>query len=82
MSAIATHPILAGISTRDLETVIIKARRSVTRCRLAAADDEAELHDKWMDIALDEWARRAAPQRDQRDDRGGASVGSPPLLHD
>jgi hypothetical protein len=58
MSSIATHPILADISTRDLEIIIMRARQSVTRCRLAAANDEAQLHDEWMDIALDEWARR------------------------
>lgn len=50
--------VLAGLPTSDLEAIIIWEHQSATRCRLAKATEEAELHDEWRDMVLDEWARR------------------------
>ena len=55
--------ILSGLPTSDLEAIIVREHRSFTRCRLARATDEAELHGEWRDIVLDEWARRRGEHR-------------------
>ena len=58
MPLAGTEFILAGLPVSDLEEIIIWEQRSVTRCRLAKAIAEAELHGEWRDLVLDEWARR------------------------
>jgi len=51
-----TDPAL--FSQRDLERFILKSRKRAAVCRLRQDPEQAELHVRWMDILLDEWARR------------------------
>lgn len=45
---------------RDLERSMVRSRRLARQCRLTDDSEQAELHTLWMDILLDEWARRNA----------------------
>jgi hypothetical protein len=51
-----TDPAL--FSQRDLERFILKSRKRAAVCRLRQDLQQADLHIRWMDILLDEWARR------------------------
>jgi hypothetical protein len=50
----------ATFPLQELEQGMVKSIRLAAVCRLVEETDEAELHTRWMDILLDEWARRMA----------------------
>ena len=60
MSTPTNHTDPAVFPLRDLERSMVRSRRMATVCRLVEDADEAQLHTMWMDILLDEWARRKA----------------------
>ena len=60
MSTPTNHTDPAVFRLRDLERSMVRSRRMATVCRLVEDTDEAQLHTMWMDILLDEWARRKA----------------------
>lgn len=57
---ITTHTDPSVFALRDLELNMVRSNRLAAVCRLADAHEEADLHTRWMDILLDEWARRKA----------------------
>jgi len=63
MSRPLTHTNPAVFSLRDLERYIVWSKKLAAACRLARDTEQAELHITWMDILLDEWARRMSGRR-------------------
>ncbi|HEY3260807.1 MAG TPA: hypothetical protein VGJ95_11170 [Pseudonocardiaceae bacterium] len=57
------HTDPAVFSLRDLERNMVRSTRLAAACRLVENGEEAEMHTMWMDILLDEWARRMALRR-------------------
>ena len=60
MSIPTAHTDPALFPLRDLERSIVRSRKRAAVCRLVQDTEQAELHVTWMDILLDEWARRMA----------------------
>ena len=63
MSSSTAHTDPAVFPLRELERNMVRSKRLAAACRLVDNDQEAELHLMWMDILLDEWARRMALRR-------------------
>jgi hypothetical protein len=57
-----THLDPAGFPLRELELNMVRSKRLAARCRQIHDSAQAELHTMWMNILLDEWARRRAAQ--------------------
>ena len=55
-----THTDPAVFPLRDLEHNMVRSSQLASVCRVVDAHEEAELHTRWRDILLDEWARRQA----------------------
>jgi len=53
-----THLDPAAFPLRELERNMVRSKRLAASCRLIRDTARAELHIMWMDILLDEWARR------------------------
>ena len=58
-----THLDPAGFPLRELELNMVRSTRLAARCRRLHDTAQAELHIVWMDILLDEWARRQSARR-------------------
>jgi hypothetical protein len=62
----------AGFPLRELELNMVRSGRLAARCRRVHDIEQAELHILWMNILLDEWARRRTAARGAR--RADAAV--------